>query len=93
MDKLGHRTLVEYTSLARQEGREVRRFRPRTVVYGGLLAAILAFTLVYAGLIVAEIELADVDEAFVRPAWLGEEVSDDVRYYNSNLSKTPFTQW
>jgi adenylate cyclase len=46
-----------------------------------------------AGLIVAEIELADVDEAFVRPAWLGEEVSEDVRYYNSNLSKLPYTQW
>jgi cytochrome c oxidase accessory protein FixG len=43
MDKLGHRTLVEYTSLAEQEGRQVRRLRPRTVVYGGLLAAILAF--------------------------------------------------
>jgi hypothetical protein len=43
MDKLGHRTLVEYTSLAEQEGRTVRRLRPRTVVYGGLLVALLAF--------------------------------------------------
>jgi len=43
MDKLGHRTLVEYTSLAEQEGRRVRRLRPRTVVYGGLLVALLAF--------------------------------------------------
>jgi cytochrome c oxidase accessory protein FixG len=43
MDKLGHRTLVEYTSPARQEGRQVRRFRPRTVVYGGLLTALAAF--------------------------------------------------
>ncbi len=43
MDKLGHRTLVEYTSLAEQEGRRVRRLRPRTVVYGGLLAALLVF--------------------------------------------------
>jgi cytochrome c oxidase accessory protein FixG len=43
MDKLGHRTLVEYTSLAEQEGRKVRRLRPRTLVYGGLLAALLVF--------------------------------------------------
>jgi cytochrome c oxidase accessory protein FixG len=43
MDKLGHRTLVEYTSLAEQEGRRVRRLRPRTVVYGGLLLALAAF--------------------------------------------------
>jgi cytochrome c oxidase accessory protein FixG len=45
MEKLGHRTLVEYTSLAEQEGRTVRRFRPRTVVYGGLLVALAAFGL------------------------------------------------
>lgn len=46
-----------------------------------------------AGLIVAEIELSDPDEAFDRPAWLGEEVSLDSRYYNSNLSQRPFTTW
>ncbi len=43
MDKLGHRTLVEYTSMAEQEGRTVRRLRPRTLVYGGLLVALAAF--------------------------------------------------
>jgi len=43
MDKLGHRTLVEYTSMAEQEGRTVRRLRPRTVVYAGLLLALAAF--------------------------------------------------
>jgi len=43
MDKLGHRTLVEYTSMAEQEGRTVRRLRPRTLVYGGLLLGLLAF--------------------------------------------------
>jgi adenylate cyclase len=46
-----------------------------------------------AGLVVAEIELTADDETFDKPAWLGREVSDDPRYYNSNLSKTPFTQW
>jgi adenylate cyclase len=46
-----------------------------------------------AGLIVAEIELSHADEAFDRPAWLGEEVSSDTRYYNSNLSERPFKDW
>ena len=46
-----------------------------------------------AGLIVAEIELGRADEAFEKPDWLGEEVSLDQRYYNSNLSKLPYTQW
>jgi len=46
-----------------------------------------------AGLIVAEIELAHADESFEKPAWLGQEVSLDQRYYNSNLSKLPYTRW
>ncbi len=43
MVKLGHPTLVDYTSLAESQGMTVRRFRPRTIIYGGLLASILAF--------------------------------------------------
>lgn len=46
-----------------------------------------------AGLVIAELELASEDEAFTRPAWLGEEVSDDPRYYNNNLILKPFTTW
>lgn len=42
------------------------------------------------GLIVAEIELADENEPFDKPAWLGEEVTGDPRYYNSMLAKKPF---
>ncbi|MBR2179039.1 MAG: CYTH domain-containing protein [Selenomonadaceae bacterium] len=45
------------------------------------------------GLIVAEIELASEDESFSKPDWIGEEVSFDVRYYNSHLSKQPFKSW
>lgn len=37
------------------------------------------------GLIVAEIELTSEDEAFERPAWLGDEVSSDPRFYNMNI--------
>lgn len=46
-----------------------------------------------AGLIVAEIELDDEDETFEKPDWLGEEVSDDPRYYNMNLAKQPYSTW
>lgn len=46
-----------------------------------------------AGLIVAELELDDEDEAFEKPDWLGSEVSDDPRYYNMNLAKQPYTTW
>ncbi|HEV7489726.1 MAG TPA: CYTH domain-containing protein [Rhodanobacteraceae bacterium] len=46
-----------------------------------------------AGLVVAEIELADPDEAFERPKWLGREVSDLARYYNLNLATHPYSQW
>jgi len=46
-----------------------------------------------AGLIVAEIELDDEDEAFEKPDWLGREVSDDPRYYNMNLAKQPYSTW
>ena len=46
-----------------------------------------------AGLVVAEIELDDPGEQFARPAWLGEEVSDDARYYNVALARTPWSQW
>ncbi|GAA5784436.1 CYTH domain-containing protein [Chitiniphilus shinanonensis] len=46
-----------------------------------------------AGLIVAEIELPAVDAAFARPDWLGDEVSHDPRYFNSNLSRHPYSRW
>lgn len=45
------------------------------------------------GLIVAEIELASVDELFEKPQWLGEEVSHDERYYNVRLVKNPYSNW
>lgn len=42
------------------------------------------------GLIIAEVELSAEDEAFVRPDFLGEEVTHDRRYYNSYLSTHPY---
>jgi adenylate cyclase len=45
------------------------------------------------GLVVAEIELTKENEIFTKPDWALEEVSDDPRYFNFNLSKTPFKKW
>ncbi len=45
------------------------------------------------GLIMAEIELHSEQEAFEKPLWLGQEVTNDDRYYNAYLSKRPFTKW
>jgi CYTH domain-containing protein len=45
------------------------------------------------GLVIAEIELNNENEHFEKPDWLGEEVTGDIRYYNSQLSKHPFSQW
>ena len=46
-----------------------------------------------AGLIVAELELPAVETPYSRPDWLGEEVTGDVRYYNSRLSQNPYCRW
>ena len=45
------------------------------------------------GLIVAEIELNSEEETFEKPAWLGQEVTNDERYYNAYLSNNPFKNW
>ncbi len=45
------------------------------------------------GLIMAEIELNSETEPFEKPSWLGKEVTNDKRYYNSYLSKKPFKNW
>jgi CYTH domain-containing protein len=46
-----------------------------------------------AGLILAEIELGSTDEPFAKPSWIGREVTDDPRYYNSQLASTPYKSW
>lgn len=45
------------------------------------------------GLIVAEIELQSIDEAFDKPNWIGEDVSNDPRYYNVCLVTHPYKDW
>lgn len=45
------------------------------------------------GLILAEVELKEENQEISLPDWVGEEVTHDLRYYNSNLAKNPFSQW
>lgn len=45
------------------------------------------------GLIMAEVELESENQSFIKPNWIGEEVTSDIRYYNSNLISHPFSKW
>lgn len=45
------------------------------------------------GLVVAEVELDSADQAIDLPEWVGKEVTDDARYFNSSLIAHPFCQW
>jgi CYTH domain-containing protein len=79
LDALCERPLIEKT-----------RYR---VPYGGLIWEVDEFFGENAGLVVAEVELASEDQAFERPDWVGEEVTGDPRYFNSNLINRPYTRW
>lgn len=63
------------------------------VSHAGHLWEIDVFEGENAGLVVAEIELDSEDEAFEQPDWLGQEVSDDARYYNVSLVNHPYKDW
>jgi adenylate cyclase len=69
---------------------EKRRY---TIPYGGFIWEVDEFQGGNKGLIVAEIELADIDQEFPKPDWIGEDVTDDPRYFNSNLIAKPYTMW
>ncbi|MCU0552032.1 MAG: CYTH domain-containing protein [Leptolyngbya sp. Prado105] len=45
------------------------------------------------GLTIAEVELQSADQSIELPEWIGEDVSHDPRYYNSNLAQHPFSTW
>jgi CYTH domain-containing protein len=59
----------------------------------GLVWEIDEFEGVNKGLIVAEIELAYEQQEFLMPKWVGKEVTQDARYYNSSLILNPFSSW
>ncbi|WP_179317278.1 CYTH domain-containing protein [Winogradskyella undariae] len=45
------------------------------------------------GLVIAEVELISENESYKKPNWLGKEVTGDIKYYNSILSKSPYKSW
>ena len=63
------------------------------IPYGDHLWEVDIFEGENAGLQMAEIELNSLDETFDMPPWIGEEVSDDERFYNIYLLKHPFRMW
>ncbi len=69
---------------------EKKRYK---VEFGGLTWEIDEFFGDNDGLIVAEVELEDENQEFEIPGWIGEEVTSDPRYFNSNLTRHPFTKW
>ncbi|MEM7571250.1 MAG: CYTH domain-containing protein [Bacteroidota bacterium] len=63
------------------------------VRYQGLTWEVDVFSGVNAGLEMVEVELEAVDQEVIFPDWVGEEVSSDPRYYNSNLIAHPYGSW
>ena len=69
---------------------EKRRYR---IGAGGLTWEIDEFFGENAGLVVAEVELLSENQEFERPPWIGQEVTGDSRYFNSNLIRHPYRKW
>lgn len=63
------------------------------VSYGGYLWEIDVFHGDNAGLVIAEVELADASISPALPPWAGAEVSSDQRYFNSCLATAPYKKW
>jgi adenylate cyclase len=70
----------------------VEKYR-RKIEFGGNVWEVDEFLGENRGLAFAEIELSSEDQPFAKPDWIGEEVTHDKRYYNSNLAKHPFSSW
>lgn len=79
LDRLCERPLVE-------------KYR-RRIAHAGFTWEVDEFLGDNAGLVVAEIELPAEDAVFERPGWIGQEVTGDKRYYNSNLIRSPYSTW
>lgn len=81
--------LADATALAElRDGLVIEKSR-HPVRHGGRAWDVDVFAGAHAGLVLAEIELSSRDEAFQRPAWLGEEVTGDPRFYNRVLARSP----
>ena len=74
------------------DGPLIEKYR-RKITHEGMLWEVDEFLGENQGLVVAEIELESEAQAFIKPDWVGVEVTADARYYNSNLSVQPFSRW
>ena len=63
------------------------------IAFGGLTWEVDEFFGENQGLIVAEVELESEDQPFEKPEWIGEEVTGDPKYFNSNLIQNPYMKW
>lgn len=89
--EISHKECLEMlTNLAEQPIIEKIRYK---IAIDDLVWEIDEFLGVNKGLIVAEVELQNEEQKFSKPEWIGEEVSGDPRYFNSNLVKHPYTSW
>jgi adenylate cyclase len=79
LDKICIKPLIEKTRYVVQDGK--------------LKWEIDEFSAENRGLIIAEVELEDDRQEIVTPDWVGEEVTDDPRYFNINLVKHPYSEW
>lgn len=70
----------------------VEKFR-RKIEFAGNVWEVDEFLGVNQGLVIAEIELASEDQPFDQPEWIGEDVTNDPRYYNSSLVRNPYSTW
>lgn len=74
------------------DGPVIQKVRHR-VAHAGFTWEIDEFFGDNAGLVVAEIELSSEEQPFAKPMWVGREVTDDARYFNSNLAAHPYAAW
>jgi adenylate cyclase len=70
----------------------IEKYRSR-IRFEGMVWEVDEFLGENAGLVVAEIELEREDQPFVKPDWIGEEVTQDARYFNANLLRHPYRAW
>ena len=78
--------------LTLSDGPVVEKVR-RVIVHEGSTWEVDEFLGENAGLVVAEIELKAKSQSFSRPEWIGREVTDDSRYFNSSLATLPYSKW
>jgi adenylate cyclase len=71
---------------------QIEKYR-YTIPYQGAIWEVDEFLGENKGLFLAEVELDREDQTVILPPWIGQEVSGETRYYNSNLVKQPFSQW